>query len=619
MTKNAIGIITKVFFNKIVIEVPNPNDIVHNFQGELYILNGLNDFVIINKDGASKYVYQIIGLYEQEKTLFEEEQSKFSEKAFFEAVPVGEIVFNKFEYGLATFPVIGEEVYLANNEEIETILMSADDDISIILGKLTTHNVMPKINLDSILTNHSCILGNTGSGKSTTVRTFLNEIANLKDHSNLDISKANFIIFDVHGEYTDFPSEMTTEVKVKDISIDLNDLVTEDWMNLLQPSTAAQRPILLNGLKLANIIDSDDESVSWIKAYSALEIFNNQSTDAVAKRAKIMGLLENIDSVEIKECLKYYNPKFGNFDSEYYDQKFRKAIKSYIKKSIGYSYEECHAYLVSCLEEAESKVKSLNDLKLALDIVLLLEEAKGNNQIRTFCSTLMTRLDNLIATFSNNLFSEDFTKKAELEDALQCEKTFTILDCSFIDDDVLLFFTSHILRRVFQNQYDEKMKNGSISKIYNFIFDEAHKYISESEKDSIVNYTKMFEIVAKEGRKFGTFLMLSSQRPSELSKTVISQCNNFILHRIRNNIDLEQMKRSIPYLNDAQMNRLSYLKTGVALLVGESFSIPLEIKIDGEQYSEISKTYLPSQLWKREESVEVESNLVETEYSTSAK
>jgi uncharacterized protein len=619
MTKNAIGIINKVFFNKIVIEVPNPNDIVHNFQGELYILNGLNDFVIINKDGASKYVYQIIGLYEQEKTLFEEEQSKFSEKAFFEAVPVGEIVFNKFEYGLATFPVIGEEVYLANNEEIETILMSADDDISIILGKLTTHNVMPKINLDSILTNHSCILGNTGSGKSTTVRTFLNEIANLKDHSNLDISKANFIIFDVHGEYTDFPTEMTTEVKVKDISIDLNDLVTEDWMNLLQPSIAAQRPILLNGLKLANIIDSDDESVSWIKAYSALEIFNNQSTDAVAKRAKIMGLLENIDSVEIKECLKYYNPKFGNFDSEYYDQKFRKAIKSYIKKSIGYSYEECHAYLVSCLEEAESKVKSLNDLKLALDIVLLLEEAKGNNQIRTFCSTLMTRLDNLIATFSNNLFSEDFTKKAELEDALQCEKTFTILDCSFIDDDVLLFFTSHILRRVFQNQYDEKMKNGSISKIYNFIFDEAHKYISESEKDSIVNYTKMFEIVAKEGRKFGTFLMLSSQRPSELSKTVISQCNNFILHRIRNNIDLEQMKRSIPYLNDAQMNRLSYLKTGVALLVGESFSIPLEIKIDGEQYSEISKTYLPSQLWKREESVEVESNLVETEYSTSAK
>lgn len=604
MTKNAIGIITKVFFNKIVIEVPNPNDIVHNFQGELYILNGLNDFVIINKDGASKYVYQIIGLYEQEKTLFEEEQSKFSEKAFFEAVPVGEIVFNKFEYGLATFPVIGEEVYLANNEEIETILMSADDDISIILGKLTTHNVMPKINLDSILTNHSCILGNTGSGKSTTVRTFLNEIANLKDHSNLDISKANFIIFDVHGEYTDLPSEMTTVVKVKDISIDLNDLVTEDWMNLLQPSTAAQRPILLNGLKLANIIDSDDESILWIKAYCALELFNNQSTDAVAKRAKIKGLLENIDSQEIEECLNHYSPQYGSFKPEYYDEKFRKEIKSYIEKSTGCKYEDCHAYLVSCLEDAECKVNSLNNLKLALDIVLLLEEAKGNNQIRTFCSTLMTRLDNLIAIFVNNLFSEDFTKKAELEDALQFEKTFTILDCSFIDDDVLLFFTSHILRRVFQNQYDEKMKNGSISKIYNFIFDEAHKYISESEKDSIVNYTKMFEIVAKEGRKFGTFLMLSSQRPSELSKTVISQCNNFILHRIRNNIDLEQMKRSIPYLNDAQMNRLSYLKKGVALLVGESFSIPLEIKIDGEQYSEISKTYLPSQLWKREESVE---------------
>ena len=444
MTKNAFGIISKVFFNKIVIEVPNPNEIVHNFQGELYILNGLNDFVIINKDGNSKFVYQIVGLYEQEKPFNEDEQSKFSEKAFFEAIPVGEIIFNKFKYGLATFPIIGDEVYLANNKDIETILMSNENDFNIILGKLTTHSVMAKINLDSLLTNHSCILGNTGSGKSTTMRTILNEIANLKDHKEIDITKANFVIFDVHGEYTNLPNEMSKIVFVKDISIDLINLGTEDWMNLLQPSTAAQKPILINGLKLASIINSDDQSVSWIKGYCALELYNNQSTDAVAKRAKIKGLLENINSREIIECLEHYSPQYGSFRPEYYDEKFRNSIKSYIEDIVGCRYEECHSYLVTCLEEAECKVTNLTDLKLAIDIILLLEEAKGNNQIRNFCSTLMTRLDNLIATFSSNLFSLESKKQAKLEEALKCKKTFTIFDCSFIDDDVLLFFKEYL-------------------------------------------------------------------------------------------------------------------------------------------------------------------------------
>lgn len=598
MTKRAFGVISKVFFNKIVIEVPDPSLIQHNYQGELYILNGLNDFITIYKDGTSKYIYQIVGLYEQEKPLFEEEESKFSEKAYFEASPVGEIVLDKFEYGLATFPVIGEEAFLTNKDDINTILMSPEEGISITLGELTTHNITPKFDIDNLLTNHMSILGNTGSGKSTTVRKLLNEIANLKDN-NIDISKANFFIFDVHNEYSELPRDTVKSIRIKDISIKLDTLEVEDWLNLLQPSNAAQKPILLNALRLANYIGSDNSDLPWIKAYCALELFNNQSTDAVPKRAKIVGLLDGIDSPKINECLEHYNAQFGSFNPPRFDEVFRQSIKVFIEETISCEYEACHSYLVSCLEKAECKVNSLIDLKLAVDIILLLEESKGNNQIRSFCSTLMTRLDNLIATFSDNLFSEDFTKQSELEDALKCQKTFTVFDCSFIDDDVLLFFTSHILRRVFQEQYGEKMENGQISKSYNFIFDEAHKYISESDRNSIVNYTKMFETVAKEGRKFGVFLLLSSQRPGELSKTVLSQCNNFILHRIRNNIDLEMMRKSIPFLNDGQLSRLSFLRTGVALIVGNSFSIPMEVKIDGEQYSGISKTSVPSEMWKK--------------------
>lgn len=94
-------------------------------------------------------------------------------------------------------------------------------------------------------------------------------------------------------------------------------------------------------------------------------------------------------------------------------------------------------------------------------------------------------------------------------------------------------------------------------------------------------------------------MILASQRPGELSKTVLSQCNNFILHRIRNNVDLEQIRKSIPYLSDEQLIRISYLRTGSALLVGEAFPIPMEIIIHGEEYGKPSRTTLPSEVWKR--------------------
>ncbi|MGF7050696.1 DNA helicase HerA-like ATPase [Paenibacillus sp. DS2015] len=138
---------------------------------------------------------------------------------------------------------------------------------------------------------------------------------------------------------------------------------------------------------------------------------------------------------------------------------------------------------------------------------------------------------------------------------------------------------------------------GGEKKLFHFIFDEAHKYISEKDDENIKSI-KIFEQIAKEGRKFGVFMILASQRPGETSKTVLSQCNNFILHKIRNNVDLEQMRKSIPYLNDSQLTRISYLRTGSALLVGEPFSIPMEIIIDGKDYGDISKSYLPSEIWR---------------------
>lgn len=595
MRNKSIGTINKVFFNKIVIEIPSPSNMQHNYNGDIYICNGLNDYITIYKDTKNRFIYQIIGLYEQEKPFMEYEQSKFYQRAYFEAVPVGEISNNIFEYGLSTFPMISEEVHLTTVEDIQSILMPQKNSLSISFGQLTTHQYVPKFSLDSLFTSHMSILGNTGSGKSTTVRKMLNELLSLEKRG-LEPNKLNFIIFDIHNEYKSFSDRYASYISVDDIAIPLETLTLEDWVNLVQPSSAVQLPVLMNGLKMASLIRSNDNHHKWIRAFCALELYNNQQTDAVTKRSKIVGLLDKLDSEEISRVLGLYNAQYGNFSPQH-ERDFKGVIKVYIEEQSTFNYDICQQKLNDLLEDSSNKIICLTELKDGIDMVLLLEESRGNAQVRSHCSTLMTRIDNLILTYSKTLFDNSGEKISLFNEITQFQKALTIFDCSSLDDSDLLFYTSYLVREVFARQKVKRQVEGFINKSYNFILDEAHRYLTDTNQETQLKSLRVFEKIAKEGRKFGVFLIVASQRPSELSKTVMSQCNNFILHRIRNNLDLDQMRKSIPYINDSQLFRLTYLKTGVALTVGESFVVPMEVLIDGKEYGKESETIKPSELW----------------------
>src|SRR5699024_1703929 len=245
--QNSIGVVNKVFSSKIVIEIPDTTKIDHNFQGDLYLSEGINGFITIYKSKFEKFIYQIVSLYEQEKPyIIDEEESKFSGKAYFEAIPIGEIYYSKFEFGLSHFPMIGNDVFITLNEDIETVLQLDNDTISIPLGTMTTHNnFTPKISIDNLLSHHMSVFGNTGSGKSTTARKLLHEVVHLSEKEKIDIDKVNFVIFDVHDEYKSLPTQYTNKVLMDDFSIPLETLEIDDWINLVQPSSAVQLPILM--------------------------------------------------------------------------------------------------------------------------------------------------------------------------------------------------------------------------------------------------------------------------------------------------------------------------------------------------------------------------------------
>lgn len=594
MNRKWIGHITKVFFNKIVFEVPSLENLKYNHLGDFYIGRGLNDYITVFHDFNRRYIFQVVGLYEQEKAFLENEESKFKEKAYFEAIPIGEITGDGFEYGLASFPMISEDVYLTSMEDIGKIF-SVDNELSITLGELSTNDYLPKLHINKLLTTHLSILGNTGSGKSTTIRKLLSELIRLKER-DVDINKMNFLIFDIHNEYKIFEAENVNQISINEIAIPTETLSTENWINLVQPSSAAQLPILMNGLRMASLLKDGSEHSDWIRAYSALELYNNQQTDAVTKRAKIVGLLEKVPSTEIAATITSYSAQYGNFTNAG-EAQFKSEIKTFIVESFGYEYEQCQEQLINLLSEEVIEVHSIKDLWLGIEMVILLEEAKGNAQIRSYCSTLITRIENIIHTYSNTLFDLSSSKKTKFEELMCFNKGFTVIDCSTMEDTDLLFFSGYLLKEVFNMQKLVKNEKSNVEKAFHFILDEAHRYLSESYKEDSLKSLKIFERISKEGRKFGLFLIVASQRPGELSQTVLSQCNNFILHRIRNNVDLEQMRKSIPYLNDMQLFRLSYLRTGTVLAVGEAFTIPMELNIRGKDYGVYSETVNLNKLW----------------------
>ena len=590
---SSIGVVKKVFFNKIVIEIDDMRKLNQNYKGDLYSCEGLDTFILLDKSYEEKLIYQISALYDEEKPLEKEDNSKFQIKAYFEAVPIGNIIKEKFEYGIERYPMLGDEVYLASKEELNKIL---GNDLEInennfIIGELSNKKgYYPKINIDNFFTTHISILGNTGSGKSTTIKTIIRKLSEKIDE-HFKKENINFYIFDIHNEYTNIKAELSNKTSLDEISIPLELLKKEDWLNLVLPSSAVQLPILINTLKLGNLLENSQAGLTdWIKVYCAKKLYGSQQTDAVTKRTKIISFLSEIDDENIKKSLSSYNSQFGNFSKEE-EKYFLDSLDNYIGAS------NAEEFLYENLRDAEISIKDIMNLKIALDTILSIEEAKGGNQIRNYCSPLITRVDNLINQYSKTLFSNDENKLDKFNLLLEHkDKAFEIINCSGYDNHDLLFITSFILNNIYEREKNNRKNNKK--NLIHFIFDEAHTYISENTDVTSFNPIAIFEKIAKEGRKFGIFMILSSQRPSELSKTVLSQCNNFILHRIRNNIDLEQMRKSIPYILDAQLLRLSYLKTGHALVVGEGFNIQLELKIHNDIEDKSSETFKPSEVWK---------------------
>jgi DNA helicase HerA-like ATPase len=227
-----------------------------------------------------------------------------------------------------------------------------------------------------------------------------------------------------------------------------------------------------------------------------------------------------------------------------------------------------------------------------LDFAILYEEAHGNRQIRDYCSQMFTRFKSLRDRSEYAFMRYDIepgkaipTMGAFLEQLLGLtfngdhwlkRNQIIVVDMNAVEDEVVELVSSVLARMIFRQLRQAEPRNRFP---VHLLLEEAHRYISESPSKYAIDASKIYERIAKEGRKYGLFLLVASQRPSELSKTVLSQCSNFVVHRIQNPDDLSQIRQMTPFISEAVLKRLPSLPKQHALVFGTSVNLPTTFKV----------------------------------------
>lgn len=654
--KRAIGKVIFVSADKFSIELMGKTDnfTVVGYDDVHYVAN-LGSFIMIPVK-IDYVVAEIIGLREKEHTdnSSSVDGIKHFDKAlsakYLDVVPLGTLSrkTGEFSFGVSTFPSLYSDVLYALDEELDRIFNVNDyeelvDDFgnlikNKILDKSKKHQTryraleigtstvfqgyQVKIGIDPFFGGHSAVLGNTGSGKSCTVATILQSLFEKPDE--FKARGATFVLFDVNGEYSQALLGLTKShgIGVKVFQLDGSDvddtfklphwlLNNEEWELLLRASERTQIPVLRQALGLGGLVVNNDEKLKKVKqnlvARCIEECFRNGESP-VSQIRRVLSLLDRFGTDELnRKILKDHNcnEKFGNFDPPGSQQAFLDAIKTFFSDD-------------AAIPDYANAPFNFEGLEDCLEFSILYEEAHGNRQIRDYCSSLLTRFKHLSAradfgflrhnegekTKNPEDFKRQFLNKllglTDTEEGLIKDNQIIIIDMNDVNDEIVELVASVISRMIFDLLRKTKQRN---KLPVNLILEESHRYISERPSNHAINANKIFERIAKEGRKYGIFLTVASQRPSELSKTVLSQCSNYIIHRIQNPEDLSHIRQMTPFISDNILKRLPSLPKQHALIFGNSVTIPMTFKVRNVNPAPHSADAKIRELWFRPEEV----------------
>ena len=523
-----------------------------------------------------------------------------------------------------------------------------------------------KINPDKFFTKHSAILGNTGSGKSCTVTSILQSLFNYnyskESEKENKLKSATIIIFDTNGEYKSafegYENINAFTISEEGMKVPYWFMNYEDFEYLFEPSAGTQAPILKKALGLLknekNILENEKiseleieyllklqkgcqsknqelEKIIWyeLEDYLKFKILTKEvklkiKINSILKEKekckpnngfinyrlppkKIIFLQMRLDKVlkkmTSKETKSYQNidiPKFFDF-SELIYKGLDKAIESIDENKNRY-----REYVSSLKLRL---ISFMSDMRKSEPLIFnessLYSDKKINDYLEIFFKYIFGDKD----TIKENLFSQYKEKTLK---KLDKKNQIIILDLSLLPFELLEAITGLIGRLIleFSQRINkvEAYKNRRGEYPIALILEEAQNYIPEVDKNGKKSITKkVFERIAREGRKFGVSLIVSSQRPSELSKTILSQCNTFIVHKLQNPEDQRYIRQIVSSANEELLNQLPILPQQHAIIMGEAVRTPSQVKInDITKKPDSNNPKFIEQWLKKENEIEIE-------------
>lgn len=465
---------------------------------------------------------------------------------------------NVFKRNLDTVPEIEAQCFPIDGENITnfmtTISSQENYEIPLTIGKYSIdEQAQAFLDGDKLFQRHAVIVGSTGSGKSWTVAKLIEQVAQLP--------MANCILFDIHGEYSG-----------KDFKMD-----GMQHLRVANPSDLGKKGSLENDvLMLPYWLLTYEEMLAMLLDRSDSNAPNQAMLFSKTVFAEKLKYLDEIGDSTFKGSITIDSPipyKIDNIlkDLSDLDEQMVEGAKAGTKKQGPF-----FGKLTRFVQRLEAKKQ---DKRLGF-LFQISEDELEIDWLKKLCERLM-------------LGSESNPKKAGVK----------IIDFSEVPSDVLPLVIGLVARLVFTvQQWTIRENQHPIS----LMCDEAHLYIPERTNQDAASELglKSFERIAKEGRKYGVSLTVISQRPSEVNRTVLSQCNNFISLRLSNAEDQAVIKRLLPDNLTGLTEVLPILDVGEALVVGDASLLPTRIIVDEPTIKPESATVKFWKEWSSETSMQ---------------
>ena len=506
---------------------------------------------------------------------------------------LGEITNGKFVGGVIRKPTFNSRLRLISQEEVGLIL-GADTPSTFIIGESPLYDSYPiSVDINDLFSSHMAIFGNSGSGKSCGVARLLQ---NVFQNPKLLPFRSNFFIFDAYGEYHNALQNInqinpnlnfkfyTTNVNQTDgevLSIPLWLLDIDDMALLLRADKHSQLTIIERMLKLVNIFASDDELSTKYKNHLIAKaimtiLYTNQT--ASSKRNDVFAILATCST----EQFNLEAPVRGIG----YTRKFRECFTIDTQGQFPESILMTE-YVTSFIDESldkyepkEVKFYTLEDLEKALEFTLISEGLLNNTDTYADAIELKVRLHSLtISENSRYLRYPTFITMENYIATLVAKNGKKAQIINFNLEDVEDWFAKVVVKIYTKMLFNftKRLKDRASIPFHIFV-EEAHRYVQNDGDVELIGYN-IFERAAKEGRKYGLIFNLISQRPVEISDTVISQCANFLIFKITHPRDLDYITKMLPNISADIVEKQKTLQPGTCMAFGGAFKIPTIVRM----------------------------------------